>query len=193
MDLQLIVAVNVMMVSAMFIGQSLIYRARDVHGWLVVNALVLVVGALALWFAPETAGTWVSIVFFPLVVAPAALSFLAYRSTQAGQLKAAAWFAWGAALLFPTTAKRLAAKLSAAATGSDEANAEALKALLPETPPEFKPVIAANLALVRRDWSEVLAIASNIGPDAGAAVTQTMKPLEIRALAETGRIDAMVQ
>ena len=191
MDLQLIIALNVMTISAMVIGASIIYGAKDAQPWLAVNAVVVVVGALALWFTPDTAGTWTAIFFLPLVVAPIVLARLSSRSLQTGRMRAGATYAWWSSLFHPTAANRLQAKLTASLTGSDEANAQTLKALIPETPLEFRPIIAVNLALTRRDWREMLAI-SSVEPDAGPAVRVAMKPFEIRALAETGRTDSMV-
>ena len=195
MDLQLLVALNAMTVSVLVIAIMFIYRPRNQPGWLsaqapwlVVNAAVLAVGAAALVFKPTLAGWLVALVFVPLVAAPMILFTQSLRQAHAGRTSVAAWLARGAAVLHPTLANRMHARLMAALAGDDETNAAALAELATSAPREYRPFIQAQRALLRRDWGEVLAIAG--ARDANDVI---MKPLEIRALGETGRVDAMVQ
>lgn len=195
MDLQLLVALNAMTVSALVIAMIVIYRPRNQPGWLSangpwlgVNGGVLALGTLALLLVPAWAGTAVAVVFIPFVAAPMILFSQSLRQAQAGHLRTAAWLARGAAWTHPTLANRMHAKLATAMAGNDEQNAAALAELAAGAPREYRPFIQAQRALLRRDWSEVLAIAG--ARDAGDTI---MKPLEIRALGETGRTDAMVQ
>ena len=195
MDLQLFVALNAMTISALLIAVSVIYRAKDNPDWLAangpwlwVNAAVLVAGGLALFFAPDLVGILVMLVFLPLVAAPVFFFMYSQQQSLSGNPKRAAFAAMLAALLHPTIANRVHAKLAAAIAGDDQANEKALNELAISVPREYRPLVQAQLALLKRDWSEILALAG-----AGAASIPLLKPLEIRALAETGRIDAAVQ
>jgi rhomboid protease GluP len=195
MDLQLFLALNAMTVSALVIAVIIIYRPRDQPGWLNanlpwvgVNAAVLAVGALAFMFAPGMAGTLVAFIFLPFVAAPVLLFSQSQRQALMGRLPLAARLARIAAILHPTTANKVHADLTAALAGDDDSNAKALSALAATAPREYRPLVLAQLAITRRDWREVLAIAGARDPSDIA-----MKPMEIRALGETGRIEPMVQ
>lgn len=194
MDLQLFIAINAMTVSALLIAVTLIYRPADHPDWLVangpwlgVNAGVLAVGLLAMVWAPAIVGTLVALVFVPLVAAPSFLFMRSQRMAMEGRVRQAALLARMAAFLHPTTANRINAKLTAALAGDDAQNEKALAALAASVPLEYRPHMRAYLAMVRRDWPEVLALTAAVGQD------PSMKPLEIRALGESGQTDAMVQ
>lgn len=195
MDLQLFLALNAMTVSALVIAVIFIYRPRDQPGWfgsnlpwVAVNAAVLISGALALMLAPGLAGTLVALIFLPFVAAPVLLFSQSQRMALTGRLPLAARLARGAAILHPTTTNKMHADLTTAISGDDDANAKALSALATTAPREYRPLVLAQLAVTRRDWSEVLAIAGARDPS-----DTSMKAMEIRALGETGRIEPMVQ
>ena len=195
MDLQLFLALNVVTVSALIIAATIEYRPRGTEGWLgvqgpwlAVNAAVLAIGALALWFVPEWAGYLVLLVFVPFVAAPMALFNLSQRQAQAGRATLAARLAYVGALLHPTTANWMNAHLQGALAKSDPTNTKPLDDLAASAPPQYRSIVQAHAAFTRRDWSEVLAFAAPDGP-----ADLLMKPLEIRALGETGQIDAMVR
>lgn len=195
MDLQLFIALNAMTISALIIAVAFIYRPRDqpdwlaAHsGWLAVNAAVLAVGLLAFAFVPDMAGTLVAAVFLPLVAAPVVLFTQSQRASLRGQMRLAAFLARCAAVLHPTLANRVNAQISAALTGDEAASTRALQELARTAPEEYRPLVKAQLAIQQRDWSEVLAVTGDSGPAA-----TVLKPLEIRALGETGRADAMVR
>lgn len=195
MDLQFFIALNAMTISALIIAVMFIYRPRDQANWFAanstwigVNAFVLAVGLLALEFAPAVAGTLVALVFLPLVAAPVVLFNQSQRATLRGKPRLAAFFARSASLLHPTLANRVNAQIAAALAGDDASNARALRDLAVTAPEEYRPLVKAQLAVQQRDWPEVLAVAGGAGPAATA-----LKPLEIRALGETGRTDAMVR
>ena len=195
MDLQLFIALNVLTISALIIVATIEYRPRGAEGWLVphgswlaVNAAVVAIGGLALWFVPEWAGYIVLALFVPLVAAPVALFNLSQRQAQAGRATLAARLAYCGALLHPTTANWMNAHLQGALAKSDPTNTKPLDDLAASAPPQYRGIIAAHAAFTRRDWSEVLAFAEPDGP-----ADLLMKPLEIRALGETGQTDAMVR
>lgn len=194
MELQLFVAVNAMTISALLIAVTLIYRPADHADWLVanapwigVNALVLAVGLLALAVVPSLAGTLVALVFLPLVVAPSFLFMRSQRAQLNGHVRLAAYLAGTAALLHPTKANLVNARLAWAQSGTEDQNVQALSVLVPKVPREYRPLVEAQLAAAKRDWPEVLARTGLSAP--GDA---SLKGLEIRALAETGKTDAMV-
>ena len=195
MDLQLFLALNAMTISALVIAITVIYRPKNQPEWLAahapwlgVNAAVLVAGALALWLTPAWAGIIVALIFVPLVALPWLLFSQSQRQAMAGRPRVAARLAQWAAMLHPTTANLVNAKLMAAMSGDEDANTKALAELATTAPREYRPRIKAQLALVKRDWSELLALAATNGQ-----IDPFMKPLEIRALGESGRVDAMVQ
>ncbi len=195
MDLQLFIALNAMTISALIIAVVFIYRPRNQPDWLAahsswlgVNAAVLAVGALALEFVPALAGTLVAAIFLPLVAAPVFLFNQSQQASLRGQTRLAAVLARCAAVLHPTMANRVNAQIAASLSGDEAANVRALKELAATAPEEYRPLVKAQLAVQQRDWSEVLAVTGGAGPAA-----TVLKPMEIRALGETGRTDAMVR
>jgi rhomboid protease GluP len=189
MDLQLFLAINAMTVSAMVIGMLVIYRRLQGNaGWILANAIVLVVGALALWLRPADAGTWVALVFIPLIIAPVLFARLQQRSMMLGRNAAAARYAKCAAFFHPTEGNRINAAVAAAVAASSEVNTQPLRDLTRRVPTQYRPLVAVHEALVRRDWAEVLANA-----DHADAVPALMRPMEIRALGELGRRTDMVR
>jgi rhomboid protease GluP len=188
MDLQLFLAVNAMAVSAMVIGTMLIYRTANNFGWIVVNAAVLAVGLVALWCAPDVAGWLVGLVFVPLVIGPVFFSRLAQRKSVLGRGAEAARYARWAAWLHPSEANRVNADVLAASLACSDTDTRALKDLGQRVPAPYRPLVNLQEAAMRRDWAEVLAHV-DLAQDAPGIV----KPLEIRALGETGRREAMVR
>jgi rhomboid protease GluP len=188
MDLQLLLAINAMAISALTIGMSLIYRPLGGFGWVIANAIVLIVGALAFLFAPEAIGYWVAAAFIPLVAAPVILGRLSQRQSQFGRMNAAAQYARWASLCHPTEANKVNADLVAALAVSNERDTSAITALAKRVSPAYAPIVKSYEAFTRRDWNEVLAH-SEAAPEA----QDMLKPLAIRALGETGRTDAMIR
>ena len=70
MDVQLVLAVNLMAISALSLFSALMQRRRDAASFGFVNLLVLAIGAATLYFAPESAGVVVALFFVPFVAAP---------------------------------------------------------------------------------------------------------------------------
>ena len=195
MDLQLFLGLNALTLSAMAIAAIVIYRPgggtdwlADNGPWLAINAVVVGVGGLTLWLAPDWTGWTVLSLFLPFVVAPVVLFNLSQRQANAGRAARAAHLAYAGAVLHPTASNWVNAHLLAALSKSDATNTQALEVLAATAPPQYRPIVQAHLAVVRRDWSEILALAVPDGP-----ADSIMKPLEIRALGETGATDAMVR
>lgn len=189
MDLQLIIAINAMAVSAMVIGAAFIYRrARGNEGWLLANAIVVAVGLLALWLKPSAAGVLVALVFVPLIVTPVILAWLQQRYSLAGQTVQAARLARWASILHPTEGNRVHAELATAIAASTAADTRPLLDLVKRLPTQYRPIVASHEALIRRDWAEVLAHA-----ETAQEAPSLIRPLEIRALGELGRRVDMIR
>ena len=189
MDLQLLVAINVMAVSAMVIGMTLIYHQTAANlGWLLANAIVIAVGLLALWLTPDHAGSWVAVPFIPLIVAPALLARLQNRAALFGRTAEAARYARWVAILHPTEGNKISAALTTAIAASRDTDTRPLQDLIARVPTQYRPIIASQEALARRDWQGVLAQSDN-AQDAPAV----MRPFQIRAVGELGRRVDMVR
>ncbi len=189
MDLQLILAVNAMAVSAMICGGMVIYRrlAGNVN-WLLVNGLVVAVGLFALWLKPDVAGIWVALVFVPFVLVPIVLSWLQPRQMLAGQTDQAARTARWIAVLQPSETARITADLATAIAASSPSDTRAMKELAGRVSPQYRPIVASHEAMIRRDWAEVLAHA-----ETARDAPSIMRPLEVRALGELGRRTDMIR
>ena len=199
MDVQLFVAVNLMAFAAIALISSVIYwPLKAALSWIVVNGLVLAVGAAALEWQPSWAGVIVAAVFVPLVLGPMLLGHLATRANQRNQTSEAARYLRAASLLHPTPNARFSADLLAAqAHATTPEKLEALRVLAASASPARQALIRATSFRVKDDWQGLLDdIRKRPGP--GTAATETggphdLKALEIRALGETGRIDEMAR
>jgi rhomboid protease GluP len=188
MDFQTILAVNLMALSALSLLLDLMQRRGGPHSFAFVNALVLFIGAFALWFFPQEAGKLVSLAFFPLVAAPMTLAALQSRHTRAGRLEQAARCADLAALFHPTRAMRLSAAYARAAAIDDpREKARAFAALAAEAPPEQAAAIETRLLAERGDWAKALALSQN--PENA----RQLSAYRFRALGETGRIEELMR
>ncbi|MGJ0507855.1 MAG: rhomboid family intramembrane serine protease [Methylocystis sp.] len=188
MTFQTILAVNLMALSALALLLEL-WRGRGRPGsFAFVNALVLVVGGFGLWARPQEAGWLASLVFFPLVAAPAAFGALQSRYTRAGRLETAARCADLAALFHPTAMMRLSAAYARAAAIEDpREKARAFAALAAEAPPEQAAAIETRLLAERGDWAKALVLAQN--PENA----RQLAGYRFRALGETGRIEELMR
>ncbi len=188
MGFQTVLAVNLMALAALSLLLGLLQRRRDLASFALVNALVLVVGGLALWAVPEEAGALVSLAFLPFVAAPMVFGALQARLTRAGRLDAAARCAALTAFFHPTAAMRLSAAFARAAAIADpEEKARRFAALSREAPPALAAPIEARLLAERGEWERVLDIASRPENARGLA------GYRLRALGETGRIEALMR
>lgn len=188
MDFQTILAVNLMALSALSLILQVVQRRREMRSFALVNALVLLVGGFALWRFPQEAGGLASLVFFPLVAAPAALGALQGRFTRAGRLEQAARCADLVAFFHPTRATRLSAGFARAAAIEDpREKARAFAALAAEAPQEHAAVIETRLLAERGDWSRALALSEN--PENA----RQLAGYRLRALGELGRVEELMR
>jgi hypothetical protein len=154
-------------------------------GWIVANALVLLGGGLALWFAPDWAG-WLTAIFFALLVAlPLALLGQSKLAAQRGQWKRAARLHRWAAYFHPSPWTRFGAIVR---THGPTEYAAALTQIESSGSRKQRALARVMLAHERRDWSGLLILSR-----AGDVPCAEAKPREIRALGELGRLDEMVQ
>jgi rhomboid protease GluP len=188
MDFQTILAVNLMALSALSLLLGLFQRRPELRSFALVNALVIVVGAFALWSFPQEAGGLVALVFLPLVAAPMALGALQARFARAGRLEAAARCADLIAFFHPTPAMRLSAAFARAAAIEDpREKARAIAALAARAPAEQAAMIETRLLADRGDWEKALVLAQN--PENA----RQLSAYRLRALGETSRVEEMVR
>lgn len=188
MDLQLLIAVNIMVISGLAIVLGLLQRAKH-QGWLIaVHAAILAAGALALALGWSQPGTIVAGLFIPLIIVPGTFTWLATRRSNMGENQAAAHYSRWAAVFHPSPNARLTAKLAQAQAHDDpDQRAAALRSLTEGMPPTQKAVSEALASRAEGRWGDVLGI---IRSDATAG--ELLRGLEIRALGELGRVDEMV-
>ena len=187
MDLQLVVALNAMVLSGLAVVVSLLYQPIGKWPWMAVNVGVVLVGGLALYLAPEKAGTLVALFFVPFVLAPALLTSFSVRRSQMGYPEAAARYARWAARCHPVAANRFSARLLTALTLDGAAGESALAALADSVSPEHRPLVDVCRAAAQDDWGRVLVYSRQ-----SDAANELLKPYEIRALGEIGRLNEMV-
>ena len=187
MDLQLLIAVNVMVMSGLAIVLALIQRTKHQVWLMAAHTAVLAAGALALgWPQP---GTIAAALFVPLIIVPGTFTWLATRRSNMGQNQAAARYSRWAAFFHPSPNARLTAKLAQAQAEDDpDQRAAALRALTGAMPPTQKAVSEALACRAENKWDDVLAILR-----ADARAGELLRGLEIRALGELGRADDMVR
>ena len=190
MDIQYILTINLMIVSALVIVSVLMQLDwRDHVLWLVVNAAVIAVGAAGLQWWPDSAGTLAALVFVPFVMAPLVLSALTRRSTMQNRPGRAALYARLGAILHPTARTRFNAAVAAAhAEPTPETKRAALAAIARTASPGERFQLEALQLRFADDWRGVL----NLIRRSPYAAPQ-LGGLEIRALGELGEVDQMVR
>ena len=189
MDLQLIIALNVMALSLLAAVLPLIQRMPHIEAWIAVNLAVIVGGGLALLFAPAWAGAIAAGLFVPLVAVPAVLGHRANRHALQGRMQAAADCARWAVLFHPTPRARFyAATLAAQAHDSNEDKSAALQALARGATAEQKVTLQIIDLRHRSEWPRIVAL---LRDNPGTA--RLMPSMMVRALGESGRLDDMMQ
>ena len=187
MDLQLVIALNIMVASAVLALYALAYRPVGYVNWVLVNVLVLAAGGLALWFAPSIAAWIAAGLFVPLVVAPSLLSSLALRAEQRGRTDLAERLAAASARVHPTGDVRFGLALNKALRRvPPEAVLADLNRLRDTASDSQRTIIDVFVAAERDDWSAVLAATRS------PAAPSELMASEIRALGELGRRDEML-
>ena len=188
MDVQLVLAVNLMAISALSLFSALMQRRRDAASFGFVNLLVLAIGAATLYFAPESAGVVVALFFVPFVAAPTIFGALQDRMTRLGRFEKAARYAFLAAVFHPTPAMLLSATLARVAASPDpEERARAIAELAKTAPAPQRRMIEARLLVERGEWTQLLAAS------AAPETARQMSAYRLRALGELGRVEEMTR
>ncbi len=190
MDLQQILALNVMVISALALAGGVVQGTwRGAGLWLGVNALILVVGAIFLQWAPGHAGTIVALLFVPLVLAPAVLARMIESRVQQNRLKDAARLARIAAWFHPSPQARLnAAMLEAQSPDSLSDQIAAMRRVQASAAPYDRLTIEATILRMQSKWYELLDLLQ-----ANPALAQASPSLHVRALGENGQLDRMTR
>jgi membrane associated rhomboid family serine protease len=188
MDVVTFLTISMLSLSALQIAIVLVHRATQAWPWLLVNALVLISGGLAMMYLPRWAAAISAAVFVPFVLAPAIFGYLAQRHMNMGRPRAAARFADWAAKLHPSAPNRFLARLYRALAANDHERTLAnLEDMAASVPAEQRQLIKAVLAARRCDWPGVLACAA--GPE---IQPKGLKAIVVRALGETGSYETMI-
>jgi rhomboid protease GluP len=190
MDLQQILALNVMVISALALAGGLLQGTwRSAGLWLAANALIVATGAVLLQWAPSMAGTIVTILFVPLVLVPALLARLTDSRVQQNRMKDAARFARIASWIHPSPQARLnAAMLEAQASDSLSAQIAAMRHIQTTATPFDRLAIEATVLRLQNKWDELLDLLQANPPLAASSPS-----LYVRALGENGQIDRMTR
>jgi hypothetical protein len=189
MTIQSMVAVGFILLSICVALTMARQRVLGHFGWIIASALVALGGVVALWLAPSWAG-WLSAALFVLfIAAPRTLLNRARRAAERGQWKRAAHLYGWASLLHPSPWTSFDVAFSRAlSAGGTGAHTTALSHIEATGSPKQRALARLVLAQEQRDWQGMLAL-SRIGD----VPFSEAKPREIRALAELGRLDEVVQ
>lgn len=189
MDIQTIIALNVLGLALAGALLPLVYRPPG-HGWMaLVSTIVVIVAGGALLFAQQWAGTIAAVVFVPLILLPTIFASLSARSTVRGRARQAATYARLFALFHPTPRARFnAAAIAAQAHEDIEARAVALRELARSATPEQRLTLQTLELRQRGDWAGIVSLLRD-----RPAANRELPGLLIRALGEVGRHDDMLQ
>ncbi len=188
MEWQLVIALNVMMISFIALVFGLMNRHSSDPWMLGAHVLIVAVGGLALYLGSTQAGTYTSGLFLLLVATPGLLVTYANRAYMQARYGDAAGYATWAARLHPSPAMTFnAAVMRALAAADTRTSVAMLEALHDKATPVQAAQLDATAARLNGDWTRVLEIARDPARDARA-----LKELEIRALGELGRTDEMI-
>lgn len=195
MDLQYILTVNLMVISALAIVSVLMHMPwRDNLLWLAVNTLVIVAGLAGMHWLPDWAALPTAAIFIPFVLAPIAATTLSRRSVMLNKPERAAVLARLAAILHPADRTRFnAATLRALAAPTQAARVNALldlKSGYLKTGASADQAAQLDVLAARHadDWRGVLTLVRRL-----PVHSTDMVGLEIRALGELGQIDEMAR
>ncbi len=147
-------------------------------------AVVLAIGAAALWWLPQWSGIIAVAAFIVLIAGPYWLAPLARRHLMAGRRRHAAVYWRLATWLHPSGTMRFyAALLRAGALPSTDAEVAAYASLKQGATAERAAVLDCCAAMARDDWTSVLAQSRGV---------PALKWYELRALGELGHVDEMI-
>ncbi len=188
MDWQLVIAINVMMLSFIALLFGLLSRQYGDVSMMVLHALVVAAGGAALYAEFAHAGTLVGALFLGLIVVPGLLLQRSSRAYLEARYADAARLAKWAARVHPSASMRFHAQMLSALNTDDSARAiSELEGLKAGALPRQRTQIELTQARLQGRWEDVLAILRDPAND-----TRGLHEYEIRALGELGRIDEMV-
>jgi len=189
MAIQSMVAVGFILLSICVALLMARQRVLGHAGWIIASVLVALGGVMAVWLAPRWAGWLSAALFFLLIATPRTLMNRAKHAVEHGEWKKAARLYRGASVLHPSPWTSYNAAFSRALSGDGTGtHTTALTHIEATGTPKQRALARLVLAQEQRDWQRMLAL-SRIG-DVPFSVA---KPRELRALAELGRLDEMVQ
>jgi hypothetical protein len=185
MTVQSVVAVGLTVFSFCIAALIARYRLLGYWGWIIASAVVALGGVLALWDAPDQAGSLTATLFVLVIAAPLTLLNRARRAARHGQWRKAARLHRWAAVLHPSPWTRFGAAL----TGEGpEGYATALTRIEATGSRKQRALASLLLAHEQRDWERLLMLSR--ARDVGFSEA---KPREIRALGELGHREEMVK
>ena len=188
MDIQFLIAINLIAISAIAAVQVMMARPDGYIAWTAVNGAIVVIGLMCVFLAPDWSGTIVGVLFGLFVAGPIVLGRLSMKASMAGQSAKAAQLARFSALLHPSPAvKRDADLLDAIARRDSGDDTTALDALAQRQPAEDRGIVEMHAAMGRGDWDRALRLVRDTKKHSDA-----IAGVEIRSLGETGRLDDMV-
>ena len=189
MALQPMITVGFILLSVWIAGLTTRRRLLGHLGWQMASAVVALGGMLANWLTPDWAGWSTATLFVLLVAAPLECLARASGAAQRGQWKKAARFHSWAALLHPTPWTRFGAALARTrSTDGPAGYTAALQKIEATGSRKQKTLARLLLAHDQRDWDRLLMLSR-----AADIALAEVKPREIRALGELGRLEEMVQ
>lgn len=189
MDWELIIAVNLMMVSFLVLVFGLMNRHNADGTMLALHAAVIIAGGLAIYYGYAHAGTLTAAIFVPFILAPGLLLSVSTRAQAMAQSGRAARYARYAALIQPTRQMRFRSGFLAALAHADTVDSvRALEALKPIATPAQLTSLDITIARLRGTWDDVVRLASDPARD-----TRGQQEAILRALGELGQVDEMVE
>lgn len=188
MDFQFFVTINMMMLSLVAIAITLISRRQGGETWIVINSVLVIIGAAALFLVPQWSGTILICAGASLLLGPALFSSLAQRLAARNHLKEAAFFSRLASFLHPAGHSDFDAELAQALAITDtEASITALTRLLEQATPEQQAIVRAWICRARNDWEGVIEASESTSTDPNVLL------MRMRAFGEIGRYDEMTR
>jgi rhomboid protease GluP len=190
MDLQEVVAINIVVISALAIAATVVQGAwRGNVLWVAVNAAVVITGLVLMQVVPEWSGLLAAMLFVPLVMGPLVLARLSQTRIHQRRMGEAARFARLAAILHPTRQTRLnAAMLQAQSADTVSEQKRALLEIAADSDPGERALIGAVVLRLEGRWEELLAYVEQF-----PAIRRPLATARIRALGELGHLDRMAR
>jgi hypothetical protein len=174
----------VTVIIASIVGIGWMARPTGQRSGIVAYAIVVAIGAAALWWLPQWSGLVAVVALVALIFAPGWLAALSLRQMMTGWRRRAAVSGRLASWLHPSRAMRFyAAFLRARTLTSIDAEAAAYAAMRPGATPQELRFLDCVTAWARGDLTGVLDYSRDV-PE--------LRGYEIRALAELGRVDEMI-